>query len=173
LLALFDRVGRCPTKQWSRRGETNTPFIDVIAPRGSLLSLGMNNARLSKSSDEVLGGHIRFSEYPEIVRSVLTSAKWKSEYSRHLEDIERLVSSQRRDVLDWLVPLELTREICRKLPSAYVLWPDSKNLREYRPGSAGYAEQAGLPKLTALDVHDRYGPAVLEEVQEYGSATIA
>jgi hypothetical protein len=119
---------------------------------------------------EVLSG---FRDYPEIVRSVLTSAKWKSEYSEHLEDFQRLVSAQDREVLDRLVPLELTREICKQLPNAYVLSPDSKNLREYRPGSTGYAKQAGLAKLTALEVHDRYGPAVLEEVQEYGSATIA
>jgi hypothetical protein len=28
------------TKQWSRRGETKAPFVDVISPRGSLLSFG-------------------------------------------------------------------------------------------------------------------------------------
>src|SRR5512138_89473 len=28
------------TKQWSRRGETNAPFLCLISPRGSLLSLG-------------------------------------------------------------------------------------------------------------------------------------
>jgi hypothetical protein len=119
---------------------------------------------------EVVSG---FREYPEIVRSVLTSARWKSEYLGHLEDMAHLVRTQNRDVLDRLVPLEMTREICQQLPTAYVLWPNSKNLREYRHGSAGYAEQASLQKLTALDVHERYGPAVLEEVHEYGSATIA
>lgn len=31
-------------KQWSRRGETHAPFVQLISPRGSLLALAMGNA---------------------------------------------------------------------------------------------------------------------------------
>lgn len=40
------RVGQCRlTKQWSRRGETLAPFLGLIAPRGSLLSLGLQSGK--------------------------------------------------------------------------------------------------------------------------------
>jgi hypothetical protein len=35
----LDGSGQELTKQWSRRGETNAPFLRLISPRGSLLSL--------------------------------------------------------------------------------------------------------------------------------------
>jgi hypothetical protein len=36
--------GALLTKQSSRRGETNAPSVDVILPRGSLLSFGVSDA---------------------------------------------------------------------------------------------------------------------------------
>ena len=119
---------------------------------------------------EVISG---FREYPKIVSSVLSSDRWKNPYESYLKNWDDLVSAQHRDILDQLVPLELTREICEKCPNLYVLWPDETNLRQYHQKSAGYAEQKHLPKLTAIKVHDTYGPAVFEEVHEYGSVTVA
>ena len=76
-------------------------------------------------------------------------------------------------MLDQLVPLELTREICQRSSRKFVLWPCASNLREDLPHSYGYKEQANLPKLTILEVHDRYGPAIIQEIREYGSAYVA
>ena len=114
---------------------------------------------------EVVSG---FREYSEVVNSVLKSPQWKEHYANHLENWSDLVNTQRRDILDQLVPLELTREICKQCPNLYVLWPDSTSLVQ-----AEYYKHKDLPKLTALDVHDHYGPAVLEEVHEKGGVKVA
>jgi hypothetical protein len=39
-----------------------------------------------------------------------------------------------------------------------VLWPSASTLCEYLPRSYAYEQQAELPKLTILEVHERYGP---------------
>src|SRR4051812_16834048 len=99
-----------------------------------------------------------YSEYSEIMNAVLTAPQWKVHYASHLENWSALVNSQQRDILDQPVPLELTREICEKLSNLYVLWPDSTTLVQ-----AEYYKHKDLPKLTALNVHEHYGPAVFEE----------
>jgi hypothetical protein len=121
---------------------------------------------------EVISGFSNGIE-SEIVHSVLGAPSWRDRYWEHLLNFDVLVDTQRRDVLDQVVPLELTREICRRSPAKFVLWPTASNLREYLPCSCGYNEQARLPKLTILEVHDRYGPAIIEEIRERGSAYVA
>jgi hypothetical protein len=121
---------------------------------------------------EVISG-FRDGTEAEIVRSVLGSPSWRDRYWEHLLSFDGLVDTQRRDVLDQLVPLGLTREICQRSPAKFVLWPTASNLREYLPRSYGGNEQAKLPKLTILEVHDRYGPAIIEEIREKGSAYVS
>ena len=108
----------------------------------------------------------------QIVRSVVGSPRWRDQYWDNLLNFDGLVQEQRRDILDQVVPLQLTREICQRSSAKFVLWPTASILREYSPLSGGCAPQAELAKLTILEVHDRYGPAVIEEVREYGSACI-
>jgi hypothetical protein len=119
---------------------------------------------------EVISG---FRDEAEIVRSVLSSPRWRDRYWEHLLNFDVLVDTRRREVLDQAVPLELTREICQRSRAKFVLSPDASSLREYRPRSYDYKEQANLPKLTILEVHDRYGPAIIEEMREKGSAYVS
>jgi len=109
----------------------------------------------------------------QIVRSVAASPRWRDRYWDDLLNFGSLIEEQRRDILDQVVPLQFTREKCHRSTAKFVLWPSASILREYLPLSDGRAKQAELPKLTILEVHDRYGPAVIEEVREYGSACIA
>ena len=108
----------------------------------------------------------------EILRSVVGSAHWRDRYREDLLNFDALVERQRRDILDQPVPLELTREICERSSAKFVLWPGASTLCEYLPRSYAYEQQAELPKLTILEVHERYGPAAIEEVREYGSARV-
>ena len=121
---------------------------------------------------EVIAG-FRDGVEAEIVRSVLGSPPWRDRYWVHLLNFNVLVDTQRREILDQVVPLELTREICQRSPARFVLWPTASNLREYLAPSHGYKEQANLPKLTILEIHDCYGPAIIEEIREHGSAGVA
>ena len=121
---------------------------------------------------EVISG-FRDGIEAEIVRSVLGSPRWRDRYWEHLLNFDVLVAAQRREVLDQAVPLELTREICQRSPAKFVLSSGTSSLREYLPRSHDYKEQVNLPKLTILEVHDRYGPAIIEEIREYGSAYVS
>ena len=113
-----------------------------------------------------------FSSEQQVLREVLALPRWREPYLRLFESFGQLVASQDRATLDIDVPLELTRQVFGNSVAKFVLWPTPENLREFREGGTGYKEQVSLPKLSALEVHERFGPAVLEEVREYGSAFI-
>lgn len=66
----------------------------------------------------------------------------------------------------------LTREICERSSAKFVRWPSASTLCEYLPRSYAYEQQAELPTLTILEVHERYGPGC-KEVREYESARVA
>jgi hypothetical protein len=93
------------------------------------------------------------------------------QYWQHFMKWDVLVDTQQRDILDQSVPLDLTREICQEVQLSFVLSRDARStwLRSNLPGRNS---ERNLPKLSALDVHERYGPAVIEEVREYGSARV-
>ena len=112
-----------------------------------------------------------FREDPKLLRSVLASPRWRDQYWQHFMQWDVLVDTQQREILDEPVPMDLTREICQKVQLSFVLRRDPRGtwLRSYLPGRNS---EDNLPKLSALDVHERYGPAVIEEVREYGSARV-
>jgi hypothetical protein len=72
-------------------------------------------------------------------------------------------------VLDAEVPLELSRAVFSNSKSKFILGHDS-TLREGE--TTGSPKQSGAVELTARQVHDRFGPAVLEEVREYGAVDV-
>jgi hypothetical protein len=79
-----------------------------------------------------------------------------------------LVAKAARAQLDEPVPLELTRQICLACTTQFYLSPGEEVLRSYKPNDTTATEV-----LSALQVHELYGPAVIEEVLERGSAKVA
>lgn len=114
-----------------------------------------------------------FREDQESLRAVLTSPRWFDPYGKWLAAMETIVAVQDRKILDRPLPLELSRELCQRCDTVFVLWPDETTLRCYQKRDDGFSEHDSLPKFSAVEVHDRFGPAVIEEVSEYGSATVA
>jgi len=110
-----------------------------------------------------------FRVSPEIVREVLSRPAWREPYGRWYEDFNRLVDAQDRGVLDARVPLELSREVARLSSLTFQYSPRHGTLRE--SWSEGM-DPGPLMEMTALEVHDRFGGSVIEEVGEYGSFTV-
>lgn len=114
-----------------------------------------------------------FREYQEALRAVLASPRWTDPYGNWFDSMETIVAMQNREILDRPVPLELSRELCQRCDAVFVLWPDETTLRRYQKGATGFSDQVCLRKFSAVEVHERFGPAVIEEISEYSSATVA
>jgi len=115
---------------------------------------------------EVLSG---FRNWREVVLRVLNLAEWQEPYLGWYHRRNELVEDQNREILDALVPAELTREIVKQIPEYYFFDEDSRNLRA---NQVGMSESDNVIRMTALEVHDQFGGAFIEEIQEYGSAVI-
>ena len=109
-----------------------------------------------------------FREAPEPLREVLTSDRWGEPYGRWYAAFDRLVTEQDRSVLDAIVPLELSREVALRCPLAIFYVAALGVLRHVLPDGLDDKGQP-LLELTALEVHDQYGGAIIEEILEYGS----
>jgi TPP-dependent indolepyruvate ferredoxin oxidoreductase alpha subunit len=103
---------------------------------------------------------------PDIIRDVLKSEQWSDKYLRIYESFNDLVEQQERNILDAPVPVELSREIAARFPIAYEL--NGNVLREATATSISKTST-----LTALEVHDRFGGAAIEEIGEYGSVVVS
>ena len=103
-----------------------------------------------------------FRDDPESLAAVMNSNRWREPYARHLRDWARLVDMQCRDVLDSFVPLEFSGEIASRCKRRFFYNPQTRRLRADH-------HAAGKIEMTALEVHDRFGGSVIEEVQEKGS----
>jgi hypothetical protein len=110
-----------------------------------------------------------FRESPAALRQVLGSPRWREPYSIWYEQLDDLIDRQVRDVLDALVPLELSRAVAAKDPTRFLFDPASRHVRRPR---AGEAAPPGAVEMSAVDVHDRFGGSVLEEVHERGVAEV-
>jgi hypothetical protein len=118
---------------------------------------------------EVVSG---FRSCPSIVRSVLSTEQWRESYWQNYVAFESLVNEQRREILDQPVPLELTKQICAQWPDQFVLSLVDFTLRQSHVISTSIEQITPMTMLSALDVHERFGPAVIEEIFEYGSANV-
>lgn len=108
-----------------------------------------------------------FRDHRAIVREVLAAPRWKDPYLEHFDRFDSLVRSQDRGTLDEVLPTELTREVAALIPDRYLYDVTARTLRAAPPMPDGQGEV-----LTTLEVHDRFGGHVIEEVLEYGSARI-
>ncbi|HEV7240290.1 MAG TPA: hypothetical protein VGQ36_13710 [Thermoanaerobaculia bacterium] len=99
------------------------------------------------------------------LESVLSHPRWSDPYAKWLQEGARLVSEQRRDVLDSPVPTELSRAVAAKSAMTFRLFRDG-----YLRGS--HSNGVPVEELTALEVHDRFGGSAIEEVLEKGSLRV-
>jgi hypothetical protein len=106
-----------------------------------------------------------FGSTGHILREVLGRPEWAATYGAALEQFGDLVRRQDRRVLDAPVPVELSRALARLDHRTWSLDPEGW-LRQRSTGVPG--EKV----ITTLDVHDRFGGAVLEEVLEFGSFNV-
>ena len=110
-----------------------------------------------------------FGDWPEMLREVLASDRWRDPYLAQYEQNDRLVGEQDRAVLDAIVPLELSRELAVKCPTRFIFDPAFGCVRQ--PWTDGPLP-AGSVGLSAVEVHDRFGGSTLEEVREKGVARV-
>jgi hypothetical protein len=112
-----------------------------------------------------------FREFKTVLAEVFASDRWRSMHGVDFARYDELVRTQDRATLDSHLPVELTREIARRCDALQFSFSSDTGL--LRRATPGLAAEAGEITLTALDVHDRFGGWVIEEVLEYGSATVA
>src|SRR5437867_9080664 len=106
----------------------------------------------------------------DAIGPVLSSPPWAEPYGRWYADFSDLVRRQDRDVLDALVPLELSREVARRSSLRFVYHPGMGISREtWLDGMDGRDQ---VVEMTALQVHDAFGGAAIEEVLEFGSLSV-
>lgn len=100
-----------------------------------------------------------FREDAAFVREVLQSERWYVPYGRAWELY--IQGPKRPAELDEEVPTELSREVAAASRMLFSVDADG-TIRRAR---------TGRHLLTALEIHDRYGGSVIEEVSEKGCAT--
>ena len=113
---------------------------------------------------------------PDALRAVLCSEPWRDQYGDAFSNFSNAVASQDRALLDQEVPLALTRELARRSSASFYLlrsaqWGDVLLLRSAGAGSAS-VDDSRFTEVSAIEVHDSFGGAVIEEVQEHGSAWV-
>jgi len=110
-----------------------------------------------------------FRDRQDILYSVFSRDEWRTRYLESYLNFDQLVDRQDRQILDAQVPIELTHEIAALYPVSFEFDPKSFTLWKHSSNSC-VAE--GHIQLTALQVHDHFGGAWIEEVFEYGSAHV-
>src|SRR5262245_1874839 len=111
-----------------------------------------------------------FRVSPDAIRGVLSRAAWREPYLGWYEAFDELVGREDRDVLDAFVPLELSREVARLSGLIFLFSPRHGILRESWP--EGGLDPGPLTEMTAVEVHDRFGGWVVEEIYEFGSLRV-
>ena len=112
-----------------------------------------------------------FREHSDVLKAVVYGKRWKNPYAVLLREFAQHVRAQDRAVLDRLVPLELTREIASRCVGLRF---------QYSPGAGSLCRLfdstesgSNTVVLSALEVHDRFGGSIMEQVLESGSANVS
>jgi hypothetical protein len=112
-----------------------------------------------------------FREEPWAVLEVVSRPEWREPYRRWLGAYNQLIDRQDRDMLDAPVPEALSREVARLCSRRFAYSPRLGVVRESWP--EGGRDPGPLEDLSALEIHDRFGGWVIQEIGEYGSTTVA
>jgi hypothetical protein len=111
-----------------------------------------------------------FREEPWAVLEVVSRPEWQEPYRRWLGAYNQLIDREDREVLDALVPEALSREVARLCSRRFAYSPLWGVVRESWP--EGGRNPGPLEDLSALEVHDRFGGWVIEEIGEFGSMSV-
>lgn len=107
-----------------------------------------------------------FREEKRLLLTVLRRDSWRDPYLGYFEAYTQLVGEQRRDILDAAIPLALSREVTAGSGQRF-FYHSGQHVVRLR-AIAGDKHSI----LTALEIHDRFGGSVIEEVLEKGSAYV-
>jgi hypothetical protein len=100
------------------------------------------------------------------VQQVFSGERWQRDYLALYEKYPHLDGSD----MNSLVPVELSREIAARCPLRFAFFPTSGYLVEALPPF--YCPGGHYVTMTAVEVHDRFGGSVLEEVLVKGCAVM-
>jgi hypothetical protein len=102
-------------------------------------------------------------EEPELLARLADRPEW-GQYLDWWRREDSLINNQERDKLD----RELPDELCR-----HILAPSSARYRISNGHLQRVPANSAEPTYSAVEIYDRYGGSVLEEVKEKGSARVA
>ncbi len=97
------------------------------------------------------------------LESLVHSATWNSPYGEYFDRFDELVKSQNRDILDSLVPVELSHAASQLCNDLIFTIDETGNIR--RRGQSKSLDT----EYSAAYIHDYFGGAVIEEILEKGS----
>lgn len=97
------------------------------------------------------------------LESLLHSEKWMSPFGEYFDRFGELVRTQNRDILDSLVPVELSHAASVLCDDLVFSIDETGNIRRREPSKSSRSEYSGA------FIHDHFGGAVIEEVLEKGS----
>lgn len=123
-------------------------------------------AHLARRPMELWELYSAFASQPEVLRDVLSRPAWREPWLRWYEERG---SPDGGPAPDTPVPLELSREVARAFDGTFWFDPASRNLRAdpYKSN-----EDSVLREMSAVEVHDAFGGAFIEEIYEKGSAIV-
>lgn len=124
-----------------------------------------------------------FRSEEELLLSIFQQDNWREPFLGYY--LDRKHHLPKREILDMLVPLELSRQVCSNSKQLFFFKPAERQLFTYATPKKKFFEKitmrlSGIPVapeeevavLTALDIHERFGGSIIEEVLEFGSATV-
>ena len=112
-----------------------------------------------------------FRAEPEALDEVFGSDRWRPTYFPLYHRVAEAVRVSDRVLLDTRLPTELTREVAARCHTLRFLYdPRQRVLHVAGCPTLLSGEQL---EMTALEVHDRWGGSIMEEVLEFGSASVA
>ena len=105
---------------------------------------------------------------PEIVKSVLEKPEW-TKFKNYYDNYNQLVNEQNRKILDEIIPIKLTKELCSNSNLKFYLdnRDEQLNLRINKLDKNEKYQQ-----LNSLEVFEKFGGEFIEESIEKGSSKL-
>jgi hypothetical protein len=113
-----------------------------------------------------------FREEENILKIVLLQSKWKS-FLDNYENLEAIVRRQNREILGQEIPHQLLFEVCSKSHKKFWYYPNREpKLLSTFPWQLKSSNEL-FEILNALDVLNRFGGSIIEEVHERSYTEVA
>ncbi|XDD53001.1 hypothetical protein AB3N62_10955 [Leptospira sp. WS4.C2] len=107
-----------------------------------------------------------FRDHKEELKYTLINDAWKNPYLEWYVDFENIVKNQKRDILDFEIPIQLALEV------AMLLGNKTFGFLSINGWLRSYKSSENDIELTSYEIIDRFGLSVLEDVQEFGNTKI-